>query len=161
MRDEVLRRDLVELLRGGSAHVPPRQAFAGLHASLRTVAPSGMPHSVWQLLEHMRLAQEDILRFSLDPEWKSPPWPDGYWPAEVPATLPDVAWSASLDGFFADLDEVVAMVQDAALDLGEAIPHGEGQTYLREALLVADHNAYHLAQVVDVRRALGAWPPEG
>jgi hypothetical protein len=159
MRDEILRQHLVELLRGGSAHVPLRQALGGLPASLRTVAPSGMAHSVWQLLEHMRLAQEDILRFTLDPSWESPPWPDGYWPAEVPATLTDGAWDASLEGFLGGLDEVMAMVENIELDLGATIPHGDGQTYLREALLVADHNAYHIAQVVDVRRALGAWPP--
>jgi uncharacterized damage-inducible protein DinB len=113
-------------------------------------------HSVWEELEHIRIAQEDILRYTLDATWKSPKWPDGYWPARTD-TVTDKMWSASVAGFFADLEKVIALVEDSSVDLTAKIPHGEERTYLRQVLLVADHNAYHLGQLVQTRKALGDW----
>ena len=159
MDEAALRRSLTDLVKGKGAHVPLAKAVGALPARLRTVRPPGGVHSVWELVEHIRLAQKDILRYTLDPSWVSPPWPEGYWPGDVPRTLPDEAWEGALADLQADLDSVVALVEDPAVDLSAAIPHGEGRTYLREVLLVADHTAYHTAQIVDVRRALDAWPP--
>ena len=159
MDDASLRRSLTDLVRGKGAHVSLAGAVEGLAGALRAVRPPGGAHSVWELVEHIRLAQEDIIRYTLDASWVSPPWPEGYWPASNPASVDDGTWERALAGARADLDTVVALIQDPAVDLTAAIPHGEGRTYLREVLLVADHNAYHTAQIVDVRRALGAWPP--
>lgn len=149
-----LRKDLVELLRGGGAHVRWEKAFAGVPPALRTASPGPGHHTLWELLEHMRLAQEDILRYTLDPGWVSPKWPEGYWPKAQPT---DGQWKASLAAFRSDLAQIVALVEDTSLDLLGLIPHGEGRSYLREVLLVADHNAHHLGQVVSARRLLGNW----
>jgi uncharacterized damage-inducible protein DinB len=130
-------------------------AFADLDPKHRAVPLVGGGHTIWELLEHVRIAQEDILRYTLDPGWESPEWPDGYWPEVENPT--EKQWTRSLEAFRNDLEEVKALVQDAGRDLTAVIPHGEGHTYLREVLLVADHNAYHLGQVVDIRRVLGAW----
>jgi len=153
MNDRSLRRNLLELLDGGHAHVTPEKAFAGLGARYRTArARSG--HTLWELLEHLRLAQEDILRYTLDASWESPQWPDGYWPSSTKPTADQ--WQASLAAFERDLGEVRDLARTTP-DLTAEIPHGEGRTYLRQVLLVADHNAYHVGQVVAVRRELGAW----
>ena len=119
-----------------------------------------MPHSPWRLLEHLRIAQWDILEFSRNPSHVSPPWPVGYWPnGDAP---PDaLAWDRAVDAFRADLAAMCELVNDSATDLFAPLPHGDGQTVLREALLVADHNAYHLGQLVVVRRLLGCWPEPG
>ncbi len=156
MNDSILRQNLVELLRGGHAHVTPEQALDGLAPALRNVRPSNSPHSVWENFEHIRLAQEDILRYTLDASWVSPAFPEGYWPKGT-GELTEEAWAASVAAFFADLEEVVKLVEDSNLDLTAEIPHGQGHTYLREILLVADHNAYHLGQIVQIRKALGDW----
>jgi hypothetical protein len=105
----------------------------------------------------MRLAQEDILRYTLDSAWESPPWPDSYWPAGV-ETVTDEMWQDSVEKFSSDLKEVAALVCDSSIDLTSEIPHGEGRTYLRQVMLVADHNAYHLGQIVQLRKLLGDWP---
>jgi hypothetical protein len=151
-----LREHLLYLLRGGGAHLDFDKAVAGLAPELRGVRPAGLPHSPWRLLEHLRIAQWDILEFSRDPRHVSPPFPDGYWPqGDAP---PDAAaWDRSVAAFRADLKAMEARVADPASDLFTPFPHGQGQTLLREALLVADHNAYHLGQLVVVRRLLGAW----
>src|SRR5262245_31184990 len=156
MNDSILRQNLIELLRGGSAHLTPEQALDGLSPALRNVRPANSPHSVWENLEHMRLAQEDILRYTIDDSWVSPDFPEGYWPKET-GVLTEEAWAASVAAFFADLEEVIKLVGDRDLDLTAEIPHGEGQTYLREILLIADHNAYHLGQIVQIRKSLDAW----
>ena len=157
MNDKILRENVVELLRGRGAHVAPDAALAGVNPKLRNTRPAGGLHSIWEDLEHMRLAQEDILRYTIDPEWKSPDWPAGYWPGEV-AEVTDAIWEESLRGFWADLEEVISIAADESRDLTASIPHGEaGHTYLRELLLVADHNAYHIGQVVQTRRLLGDW----
>jgi uncharacterized damage-inducible protein DinB len=155
MDDSRLRRDLIELLDGASAHVTLEKAFSGLAPRLRGARPGRGGHTVWQLLEHMRIAQEDILRYTLEAGWRSPRWPEGYWPEVASPTARQ--WTASLAAFRRDLESVRALVRDERRDLTAEIPHGEGRSYLREALLVADHNAYHLGQVVEVRRRLGAW----
>jgi uncharacterized damage-inducible protein DinB len=157
MDESVLRAQLVELLLGGQAHVKPESALADVAPRFRSLRPAADVHSVWEELEHLRIAQEDILRYTIDASWKSPKWPEGYWPAN-PDSVTDAAWQASVTAFFADLEELVTLVKDPKVDLTARIPHGEGQTYLREILLVADHNAYHLGQQVAVRRALGCWP---
>jgi hypothetical protein len=160
MNDLILRKNLIESLRGGSAHVTLEQALNGLAPALRNARPANSPHSVWENLEHMRLAQEDILRYTIDSSWVSPDFPEGYWPKET-GELTEEAWQASVTGFLADLEAVIELVEDRNLDLTSEIPHGEGRTYLREALLVADHNAYHLGQIVQIRKALGAWGDDG
>lgn len=156
MNDSILRQNLIELLRGGQAHVTAEQALDGLKPALRNVRPPAGEHSVWEELEHMRLTQEDILRYTLDAAWISPPFPAGYWP-KTTEPLTDETWSASVSAFCADLEEIIKLAQDSSMDLTVEIPHGAGHTYLREILLVADHNAYHLGQIVQTRKALGNW----
>jgi uncharacterized damage-inducible protein DinB len=156
MDETTLRKNLIELLQGGHAHVSTEKALEGIKAELRNARPADGLHSVWEELEHMRIAQEDILHYTLDAGWKSPDWPEGYWPAKT-ETVTDRMWSDSLSEFFADLQELIDVVQDSGLDLTAKIPHGEGRTYLRQILLVADHNAYHLGQIVQTRKALGDW----
>lgn len=154
-----LRKHLLYLLRGGGAHVSFDSAIADWPEALRGERAPGLPHTGWQLLEHIRIAQYDILEFSRDPHYISPEWPEGYWPtSNAPQT--EEAWSKSIDSFRSDLKAVMDMVEDPRADLFARIPHGTGQTLLREALLVADHNAYHLGQIIYLRRALGDWKPE-
>ena len=154
--DQALREHLLYLLQGGGAHLSFDEAVADLPEPLRGVRPVGLPHSAWRLLEHMRIAQWDILEFSRNPKHVSPKFPEGYWPK---GDGPDdaAAWDRSVAAFRADLQAMQELVADPRTDLLAPIPHGEGQTILREALLVADHNAYHLGQLVIVRRLLGAW----
>ena len=154
--DKALRQHLVKLLKGGNAHVDFDSAVKNLPAKLRGMRPEGAEHSPWELLEHMRIAQWDILEFSRNPKHVSPEFPAGYWP-ESDAPPDDKAWQKSIRKFRADLKAMQDLVEDPAIDLLAPIPHGEGQTILREALLVADHNSYHLGQMVTVRRLLGAW----
>jgi hypothetical protein len=155
-----LREHLLYLLRGGGAHLDFEKAVADLPTELRGAKPPGQPHTPWRLLEHLRICEWDILEFSRNPRHKSPEFDAGYWPkGEAPPD--DGAWDRSVAGFRADLKAMQDLVADPATDLFARIPHGEGQTILREALLVADHNAYHLGQLVLVRRLLGAWPEEG
>lgn len=156
MNEDKLRKHLLELLSGHGAHVDWKASFRGVSPKLRGVRPSGFPHSLWELLEHMRIAQWDILEFSRDARHVSPDWPAGYWPA-APEPPNAKAWDKSVKMFARDLDAMKKLVSNRKRDLLEKIPHGTGQTILREALLVADHNAYHLGQVVSVRKLLGNW----
>jgi DinB family protein len=157
MQDSVLREQLVQLLRGGEAHVKAEAALADVNTQFRNVRPAADVHSIWEELEHLRIAQEDILRFTVDPKWKSPEWPAGYWPAKVDGVTDEV-WNDSIRRFFADLEELIELVQNSSIDLTARIPHAKSQTYLREILLVTDHNAYHLGQIVQARKLLGDWP---
>jgi hypothetical protein len=157
--DQRLREHLLYLLRGGGAHLDFEAAFAHLPGELRGAKVPGVPHTPWRLLEHLRIAQWDILEFSRNPRHVSPPFPDGYWP-EGDAPIDAAAWDRSLAAFRADLRAMQDLVSNPATDLFTPLGQGDGQTVLREALLVADHNAYHLGQLVVVRRALGAWPEE-
>jgi len=154
--DRSLRDHLLELLRGRSAHLDFDKAIGKLPPELRGAKAPGLPHTVWQLLEHLRLAQWDILEFSRNPDYVAPKWPDDYWP-ETEAPPDDAAWNRSVEAFHSDLQAMKDLVADAQTDLYAKIPWGDGQTILREALLIADHNAYHLGQIVSVRQALGAW----
>ncbi len=159
MNDRKMRACVLELLAGGHAHVDFEAAIADLPAGLRGASVSGIPHTPWRLLEHMRIAQWDILRFSLDPSHVSPEFPSGYWP-DGDAPPEAEAWDRSVDAFRTDLKAMMALVSDPGTDLLVPLPHGDGQTILREALLLADHNSYHLGQLVTLRRALGAWAGE-
>ena len=156
--DQPLRQHIISLLRGGHAHLEFDRAVGDLPAELRGSKPAGLPYSIWQLLEHMRIAQRDILEFSRNPKHVSPAWPEGYWPRSD-APPDEAAWTKSIKDFRADHKAMEKLVANPSLDLFARIPHGDGQTLLREALLVADHNAYHLGQIVTVRRLLGAWSP--
>ena len=157
MTDSVLRDQLVQLLEGGQAHVSVEKALSGVEVRLRNVRPHPSLHSVWEELVHMRIAQEDILRYTLDDSWQSPEWPGGYWP-EPGRNPTEAMWSQTISAFHADLKEATALVRDPVLDLTARIPHGQGRTYLRQVLLIADHNAYHLGQIVQVRKWLSNWP---
>src|SRR5580700_3234568 len=153
---DALRQHLLDLLRGHNAHADFDAVVADFPSRSRGVKPPGATHTAWQLLEHMRMAQWDILEFSRDPKHKSPPWPEGYWPkTEAPPNA--ASWNNSLRSFRADLKAMAKLVGDKKTDLYAKIPHGSGQTILREALLVADHNAYHLGQMLLLRRLLGTW----
>ena len=154
---DILRQTVVELLQKGAAHVRLEDALSSLRPEWRTHHPPGA-HSVWQLLEHVRVTQEDILRYTLDPNWRSPAWPEGYWP-ENRSDLPDEVWRATYLHYERDLEELIALAQNPTYDLTARIPHGEGRTYLRQLLLVADHTAYHTGQIISLRRTLGDWPP--
>ncbi len=155
-KDQVLREHLIELLEGGSAHDDFDSIVSGLSAKVRGETPEGVPYSPWQLLEHIRLAQWDIVNFCIDEDHVSPDWPEGFWPQEE--TPPsDKAWNDSVSQIASDLEKMKALVLDRENDLYEEFPHGDGQTLLREAILVADHMAYHLGQMVVLRRLLGAW----
>jgi hypothetical protein len=157
MESKQLRYNLIELLKGGHAHASVEKIVRGIGPRARTTRPSGMPHTIWELLEHMRLAQEDILRYTIDPDWASPTFPEGYWPGNSkPLTESD--WDNSLSKFLSDLSDIIKLVEDSNIDLTSEIPHGQGHTYLREILLVADHNSYHLGQIAQIRKVLGDWP---
>jgi hypothetical protein len=155
-RDAGLRQHLLELLNGGHAHADFDTAVRDMPQALRGKRPKGAEHSPWEILEHLRIAQGDILEFSRDPGHQSPDWPGGYWPATA-APPDDKAWDKCVRAFRRDLKAMCDLVAKPATDLYARIPHGNGQTVLREALLVADHNAYHLGELVLVRRLLGAW----
>src|SRR5262249_28041009 len=151
---DALRQHLVNLLTKTSAHVDAATELKDFPPTLRGKKPDGAPYTAWQVLEHMRIAMWDILRFSVDSKHVSPKFPDGYWPkTETPPS--DAAWEGSVRQFLADLEEMCALVLDIKRDLFAPIPHGDGQTLLREALITADHNAYHLGQLVLLRRTLG------
>jgi hypothetical protein len=154
--DDPIRGQVVALLKGGQAHVTFDDAVKDFPAKQRGVKPNGMPYTAWQLLEHIRLAQWDILEFSRDSKHTSPKWPEGYWP-ETEKPPSDAAWDNSIAAVKRGLLEMQNLINDPNTDLNAKIPHGTGQTVLREALLVADHNAYHVGQLVIVRRLLGAW----
>jgi len=154
--DQSLRKHLLYLLAGGGAHANFEDVVKALPPKLRGAKPANYPHSPWMLLEHMRIAQWDILEFSRNSKHASPSWPEGYWPdRDAPSSAS--AWEKSANNFRADLKAMQDLVADPRTDLFARIPWGDGQTILREALLVADHNSYHLGQLVDVRRLLGAW----
>ena len=155
-QSDAIREHVLDLLRGRNAHADFDAAVADLASNLRGVKPKGAPHTAWQILEHMRLAQWDILEFSRDPKHVSPSWPEGYWPKTAAPPTP-AAWNNSIRKFRADWKAMAKLVSDKSTNLFAKISHGTGQTLLREALLVADHNAYHIGQLVLLRRLLGAW----
>jgi hypothetical protein len=153
---QALREQLVKLLEGRGAHADFDQAVANMPAPLRGVRPENSPHSAWELLEHLRIAQWDMLAFSRDPDHVSPDWPAGYWPKD-PAPPKADSWDESVSSFRRDNEQMRRLVSDPSNDLFTPFAYGEGQNLLREALQLADHNAYHLGELVFLRRVLGAW----
>jgi hypothetical protein len=154
--DRALRKHLVRVLADEQAHLGFESVFPEIPPESRGVKVHGAPHTPWQLLEHLRIAQWDILEFCLNPLHVSPPFPAGYWPP-TPAPPDPATWDRSVLAFRADLQSMIALVKNPKTDLFARIPHGQGQTILREALLVADHNAYHIGQAVLLLRLAGAW----
>jgi hypothetical protein len=157
--ERALREQVLYLLRGGGAHISFDHAVAGLASKLRGKRAPGVPYTAWRLVEHLRIAQWDILEFSRNPKHVSPEFPAGYWPSgDAPPNA--TAWNRGIASFREDLAAMAKLVKDPASDLFTPFRHGDGQTLLREALLVADHNAYHIGQIVLLRRMLGAWKGE-
>jgi hypothetical protein len=156
-QEKEVRNYLKRFLSWREAHADWKSALKDFPENLRGTRPPGAPYSAWELLEHMRIATHDILEFSRDAKYQSPDWPSGYWPKkpEPPSTA---AWDKSVKALQYDLEEMGKLVSNPKTDLYGKIPHGTGQTIFREALLIADHNAYHLGQFVLVRRLLGCWP---
>jgi hypothetical protein len=154
--DKSLREHLLKLLSSDWAHVSFETGVKDIPAGVRGKRPEGAAHSPWEALEHMRIAQWDILEFTRNPKHQSPEFATGYWP-KTQAPPNEKAWDQSVKAFRADLKAMCDLVADESTDLFKKIPHGDGQTVLREALVLADHNAYHLGQLVELRRALGAW----
>ncbi len=155
-KDQSVRDHVVKLLKGGGAHANLDKALDKLPAELRGAKAPGLPHTVWQLLEHIRIAQWDILEFSRNAKHVSPKFPDGYW-SETSAPPDAAAWDQSVETVHSDLKAMQDLVADPATDLHAQLAWGKGQTVLREALVLADHNSYHVAQIVSVRQVLGAW----
>jgi len=156
MSTGILRDHLSRALAWGDAHVSFDDAVEGLEPSLRGVRPDGLPHSAWELLEHLRLAQEDLLAFCTREDYREHKWPDDYWPAspEPPSTK---AWEESVAAYRADRAELQQLAADPAIELEAPLPFGRGHSLIRELLLVLDHAAYHVGQLVLVRQALAAW----
>jgi uncharacterized damage-inducible protein DinB len=156
--NETAVRDLLSrLLAWEDAHAGFEAAVDGIPPELQGTQPAGLPYSPWQLLEHLRITQHDILEFCINSKYEEMAWPDDYWPQT--AAPPDAAaWAASVKEFQRERQVLQALAQDRALDLNAKVPHGSGQTYLREIVLVADHTAYHVGQLILVRRLLGIWP---
>jgi len=151
-----MRRHLVKVLDWGDAHADFNAAVKGIRPRLRGAVPSGWEYSLWQLVEHIRIAQADILEFCVSAKYREKKWPDDYWPRS-PEPRNAAAWSQSIAAIRRDRRALQRLAVDHRIDLTATIPHGSGQTYLREILLVADHNAYHIGQIVALRRQLGAW----
>lgn len=151
---KIIITEVSKLLLGGSAHISLGDALKGLKPELRGIKPENMPYSIWQLVEHIRIAQWDMLQFSKDAEHKSPKWPDDYWPKET-APADEEAWKGSVSQIDNDLDEFIELLEHA--DIYQPIAHGDGQTILREALQLADHNSYHIGEIVAIRRSLHDW----
>jgi len=150
----ILITELVKLLNGGSAHASLDEALDDLPTDLRGAKPDNLPYSIWQLVEHIRIAQWDMFKFSQDEKHESPLWPDGYWVKET-APKDETEWNKSLQQIDDDRNEFIRLLKSG--DIYKAIPHGDGQSILREALQIADHNAYHAAEIIVIRRLLGAW----
>jgi uncharacterized damage-inducible protein DinB len=152
------REQLAELLAWRGAHADYPAAVRGFAPRLRSVVPDGWAHSAWQLVEHIRLAQADILEFCVSRRYKEKSWPEGYWPRS-PRPSNAGAWAASISAYRRDLRALQQLARNQRIDLMAPVPNGDGQTYFRELLLVADHTAYHVGQLVALRRQLGNWNP--
>jgi hypothetical protein len=152
---EGLREHLVKSLRGGQAFVPFKKALEGIRPELRSVRPRKELHSIYEELEHMRLAQKDLLDFALDPKWKPPKWPEMFWPLPGKEAS-DEEWKGTVNGFFKDMNRAIRLAKDQKIDLLSFVPETEN-TYLREIMLIIEHNAYHLGKILDIRKALGNW----
>jgi hypothetical protein len=151
---QILIDELIHLLNGGNAHADLETALAGLPGNLRGEKPDKLPYSIWQLVEHIRIAQWDMLEFSKDSNHQSPNWPDDYWPKET-SPKDDEAWEKSVKQIKTDKDAFISLIKSG--ELFEKIPHGDVQNILREVLQAADHESYHVAEIIIIRRLLGAW----
>jgi uncharacterized damage-inducible protein DinB len=151
-----LRQNLVSLLNEGEAHLNLTDSLRGLNPELRNVRPTNDAHSVWELLEHIRIAQNDIVEYIFNPEWVSPKWPEGYW-TNTKGIIRDADWNACIKQIEKDRKALTSLIEDENIDLTEVIPHSKNHTYLREIFLTADHNAYHTAQIVLIRKMLKNW----
>lgn len=160
MNTASVRDHVARVLDWEDAHASFRSAVASLPERLRGKQPSGLPYSPWQLVEHLRITQHDILDFCRNPAYQELSWPDDYWPRS-PAPDGPSAWAESIQAFEQDRATLQQLSRDPAIDLESPIPHGQGQTYLRELLLAADHAAYHIGELIVVRRLLGSWPASG
>lgn len=146
--------ELTKLLLGGNAHISLQDALKGLRPELRGVKPTHLPYSIWQLVEHIRITQWDMLRFCKDPDHKELKWPNDYWPDEAAPAKEDL-WKGALRQINDDLEEFIELMEHA--DIYQPLPHGQGQSILREALQIADHNSYHIGEILALRRMLGDW----
>jgi hypothetical protein len=156
MNEKNLRKNLVELLQGGNAHLNLDEAIKNLNPGQRNIRPGKEVHSAWELLEHLRISLEDILRYTLDSGWKSPLWPEEYWPSKE-KDISDDQWEGSIKKIKSDLNELIKLAENINIDLTSEFSHGEGRTYLRQILVAADHNSYHIGQIISTRKMLGAW----
>ena len=156
METRILVEEILNLLGKEQAHISLENSLRGLKPENRTKRPKEGLHSVWDELEHLRIAQQDILKYMIDPEWKSPNWPDEYWPPETD-NVSDEEWNKSLNQFISDRDQMIELVKKTGEGLTKVIPHTKSHTYLREALIAAQHNSYHIAQIAYIRKMLGDW----
>ncbi len=156
MEAKILVQEILNLLSKEQAHISLENALQGLKPENRAKKPKDGMHSVWDELEHIRIAQEDILKYMIDPDWKSPSWPDEYWPPNT-EKVSDSEWNRSLNQFISDRDQMLDIVRKKGEKLTNVIPHTQSHTYLREALIAAQHNSYHIAQIAYIRKMLGDW----
>lgn len=157
--ETLMREQVIALLRGGNTHMTFDDAIADFPLDRINDRAPNVTYSPWQLLEHIRITQEDILEFTRDPDWVSPSWPEGHWPAPDEIADP-TRWTATINAIRRDLEAVQALVADPANSLTDDLPHAPGYTLLREALLVADHNAYHIGEFAILRQIMGTWPAD-
>jgi hypothetical protein len=155
-QNDTLREQLIQLLRGGKAHCSFSEAISEFPLDFINSKPPNVAYTPWHIVEHIRLAQSDILEFVRDPSHVSPKWPEGYWP-DPDAEADEVQWQASLESFTADMEGLEGIVNDPGINLLDEIPHAPGYTYLREVLLVADHNAYHIGEFAILRQVMETW----
>lgn len=156
--DNTVRETLADFLTGSFAHAGIHEAVKDMSPALITKKPAGIPYNAWQLLEHIRLTLADLVNFCTKPGYRAPKWPEEYWPAVDTPVSPD-AWKTSVRGVTSEMKKIEKLIRDPATDLSAKVPWGDGQTYLREALLAIDHTSYHVGQLILLRKQLGAWKP--
>ena len=157
--NDVLRKQLLWLLRGGNAHMPLDEAVAHFPVEAMNRMPPNVSYSPWHLLEHIRRTQKDILEFICDPAYVSPPWPEGYWPGKD-EQADEARWHQTIAQFQADMKQLIELVENPRTDLTADLPHAPGYTVLREILTVSDHNAYHIGEFAILRQVMGTWPAD-
>ncbi|HKJ31040.1 MAG TPA: DinB family protein [Balneolales bacterium] len=156
MEEDSARKYLLKMLKGGNAHVEIDKALTGLPFKLVGAKPDNVPYTIWQLAEHLRISQWDIIEFSRNPKYESPQWPEGYWPESEAPTNQEI-WKRTKDALIQDKQDMIDMLADQSNDLYEPFAHGNGQNLFREACLIIDHNAYHIGQIILIRKLLNAW----
>ncbi|GAB4293646.1 MAG: DinB family protein [Ignavibacteriaceae bacterium] len=156
MNDDILRTELINLLKTGQAFVPLKKGLSDIKFSIINTRLSPDTHSILEEIEHMKISQHDILMYMKDPDWVSPKWPDGYW-IKHSSSIDNGRYQKLLDNFFSDLDKIIELINNPEVDLCSPIPHAKKHTYLREVLLVAEHNAYHYGKILDIRKTLNDW----